>query len=169
MKKEAKLRDWLKANKGDWHLSWIEPSYGSTVGFPDVIAITMSGKVIALELKWVAWKATNQPIMNLRPEQKNWHRMAAIRGVSSGFLVAVELPRSILKDNALSRRVAKDVSSGNRWWERHITNANCEWWVKRGWIPAVFSSKEMICAENGVPQMKAVYNSSELASCVSKW
>ena len=69
---------------------------------------------------------------------------------------------------AASRRVADEMSGGSRWWAKHITDVKCDWWVRKGWLPAVFSSEDMHSAE-GIPRMKAVYTSFDLAFAVSGW
>jgi hypothetical protein len=113
---EGDLRAWLRANisacEGRVKIEWIEPSlYGSSIGMPDCKIVT-EDKSVGLELKCLPM--TRKGIKWIvRPAQRRYHRMTALRGGRSALLAYVNSDLLLVRgDHVPLRNYASDPSSG---------------------------------------------------------
>lgn len=84
---EAQFKKWLRDNWLGWIESY-EPRRGSGVGIPD-IQIEFDQRLWPIELKVGDIAEGRLYPREVRPDQINWHRRLADRGVVTYFLVAV--------------------------------------------------------------------------------
>jgi hypothetical protein len=115
---EGDLRTWMRSNisecEGRVKIEWIEPSlYGSSIGMPDC-KIVSEDKSIGLELKYL--ELTRKGIRwTVRPVQRRYHRMLAIRGGRSALLAYIAGIKELVLvrgDHVPLRNYASDPNSG---------------------------------------------------------
>lgn len=88
---ENDLRSWLKKVWGSG-LIWHEPARGGSVGVPDV-ELPMSFGLLPIELKF--WERTVKGLRcEVRPSQRRYHRLAALAGRRTAFLVLSSHPKN---------------------------------------------------------------------------
>ena len=115
---EGDLRAWLRSNihqcEGRVKIEWIEPTLrGSSTGVPDC-KIVSEDKSVGLELKCLSM--TRKGIKWIvRPAQRRYHRMTALRGGRSALLAyIIDISDLVLVrgDHVPLRNYASDPSSG---------------------------------------------------------
>jgi hypothetical protein len=118
IKNEPDLREWLRTHikecEGRVKIEWVEPNlYGSSIGAPDC-KLNSEDKTIGLELKFL--NMTRKGIKWLvRPGQRRWHRMHAIKGGRSALLACIAGKNDIILvrgDHVPLRNYSIDPNSG---------------------------------------------------------
>lgn len=88
---EKDLRCWLKTawskGKGGIGIQWVEPTAGSSIGFPDAL-IPIWPVLIPMELKLSKKNKIGNYISIVRPVQKRFHSLMASNNMFSCFLIA---------------------------------------------------------------------------------
>lgn len=84
---ESNLRGWLRGRFSASELEWVEPTFGSSFGLPDV-RINLLGDKLPVELK--CWDETRFGVRHsIRPAQIRYHWLEHRAGRRSAFLVLV--------------------------------------------------------------------------------
>ena len=87
---EREFRKWLSGRlASSWH-AWVEPTAGSTTGFPDLLLLLPGERLpLPVELK-VAWVVRDRlRPLHLRPAQIRWHDTLARAGGRSCLLFGI--------------------------------------------------------------------------------
>jgi hypothetical protein len=85
--KERHLRRWLRRSWGETGIEWIEAGLGGTQGLPDV-KLFAQGRELGVELK-IGVLAKEGVRIRLRPSQARYHKLMAMEGRQTAFLIGL--------------------------------------------------------------------------------
>jgi hypothetical protein len=90
--KERHLRRWLRRSWGETGIEWIEAGLGGTQGLPDV-KLFAQGRELGVELK-IGVQAKAGLRIRLRPSQARYHKLMALEGRQTAFLIGLGMGSS---------------------------------------------------------------------------
>jgi hypothetical protein len=88
---EKDMRHWLRSvwsrGKGGVGVQWVEPTSGSSVGFPDAL-LPVWPALLPVELK-LSKKTSSKYVASVRPVQRRFHTLMRANDMFSCFLLGV--------------------------------------------------------------------------------